>query len=133
MPEVTLNPKNQCTLDDPTDGADLPSAVSSARTTNELPTAAPAPPCLAQEPGSGGTTSECTDELVRQFAGPGGAGPFAPTPLEREQSCAAEGINFGSNCGKVAYEALKKQVNPVDLATCAASLVAFGLCELKGD
>src|SRR4051812_22540451 len=131
MPEVTLNPKNQCTFDDPTDGAGLPSPVASARTSNELPTPASSPPCLAHEPGSGGTTSECTDELVRQFAGSEGPGQFAPTPLTPKQSCVAEAISVGSNCGKVAYEAVKKQYNAVDIASCAAAVVSFGLCEFN--
>ena len=133
MPEVTLNPKNQCTLDDLTDGADLPSAVASARPFNELPTPAPAPSCLAHEPGSGGTTSECTDELVRNFAGSEGSGQYAPTPPTPKQSCVAEAISVGSNCGRVAYEAVKKQYNPVDIASCAAAVVSFALCEFNGD
>jgi len=133
MPEVSLTPKNQCTLDDPTDGADLPSAVPSARSPNEVPTTTPTPPCLAREPGGSGATSECTDELVRQFGGPDPAGPFASTPPAPQHSCLVEGISVGSNCGKVAYEALKKQYNPVDIASCAGSLVSFGLCEFKGD
>lgn len=129
MPEVTLNPINQCTLDDPTAGTDLSSAVSSAATSKELPTPAPAPPCLATEPGAGGATSQCSDELVRKFAAPAGPGPS----LAPKQSCAAEAVSVGSNCGKVAYEAVRKQYNVVDIASCAAAVVAFGLCEFNGD
>jgi hypothetical protein len=132
MPEVTLNPRNQCTLDDATGGADLPSVVPNARSSNEVPMAPLAPACLADEPGSGGTTSECTHELVRQFAG--SDGPAAPAPVTPKRSCVAEAVSVGSNCGKVAYEvARRREYNPMDVASCAAAVVSFGLCEFGGD
>ena len=125
MPEVSLNTKNQCTLDDPTDGADLP---------NEVPTAAPVPLCLAHEPGSGGATSDCTDELVRQFGGAQGAGPFAPTPLAEKASCSAETLSFVGACGKVLYElAEERKIDPFNVASCAGSISSLTHCEFKGD
>lgn len=134
MPEVSLDTKNQCTLDDPTDGADLPSAVPSVRTPNEVPTAAPVPLCLAHEPGSGGATSDCTDELVRQFGGAQGAGPFAPTPLAEKASCSAETLSFVGACGKVLYElAEERKIDPFNVASCAGSISSLTHCEFKGD
>ena len=137
MPEVSLDTKNQCTLDDPTDGANLPSAVPSVRTPNEVPTAAPVPLCLAHEPGSGGATSDCTEELVRNFGGGDGAGPLTPTPLGERRSCGLEVFSTLSNCGKVAAEALESlvakqnEVNAFDALNCAGSLAALSKCEFS--
>jgi hypothetical protein len=79
MPQINFNPTNQCTLDDPTDGAILPNT-----TPNVVPSAAPEgrhaeAGCQAREPGAGGSTSECKDELVRRFGGEG-AGPTQSEP-----------------------------------------------------
>jgi hypothetical protein len=134
MPEVSLNPKNQCTFDDPTDGADLPSAAPSTNVQAQAPTAAPVSPCQAQEPGSGGAPSECTDELVRQFGGAQGAGPFAPTPLAKGRECGAEDLSVLGSCGRVAYDAFKdKKVDGFNLASCAGSLASLAKCEFNVD
>lgn len=129
MPEVSLNPRNQCTLDDPTDGAEMPTVAPSASSANAAPSASSLPLCLAQEPDAAGASSEATDELVRNFGGSDGAGPFAPAPLAEERSCGIDTLSMLSNCGKVALEVRDKNVNGFDVASCLISVAQLAKCE----
>ena len=134
MPKVSPISPNQCTLDDPTDGADLSSTTPGAGPSSAAPTPPQTPPCLAQEPGVGGATSECTDALVRNFGGGDGAGPLAPTQFPRERPCLAEQLSAAGNCGKVVFDAVKEEkIDAFNVTSCASSLVALANCEFSGD
>jgi hypothetical protein len=141
MPKVSLSPQNQCTLDDPTDGADLPTAMPSAGSSSAAPSAPQIPPCLAREPGAGGATSECTDDIVRNFGSGAGVAPLVQPPVAKERSCGLELFAVASNCGKVALEVAAmlakaeapelpaKPLDSFDALNCAISVGALAKCE----
>ena len=128
MPQINFNPANQCTIDDPTDGAAPPSASSAVPAGSGSSVTAPEPPCQALESDSGGTGGECADALVRRF-GSEGRGPTLAEP-SGGPACDAETLSVLGNCGRIAYDYFaKKPVDRFDAVSCASSLISFARCE----
>ncbi|HTQ02787.1 MAG TPA: hypothetical protein VMI54_02980 [Polyangiaceae bacterium] len=132
MAGLTLGPINQCTLDDPTDGAEPPSFV-------------PAPPdgtkaepaCHPAMPGAGGRPGdECTDGLVRRFSGEGGAPSAEELQSEPSSanSCFDEALRALSMCSPLFAQQETPQAFKVSQGVgCAGAVEALVACLLKKD
>lgn len=99
MPDMSIPPINQCTFDDPTDGAGplaAPSGAPSSPDTTEVR------PCFDGPPGVEGGGDECADELVQRYNGQGGAAN-AEQALAGDGSwqCADEVLRAVAVCGAV--------------------------------
>ena len=133
MPEVNFTP-SQCTLSDPTDGADLPFATTEpARPALDQPLA-----CYDPSPGADGGSSDCAEELVRRFGGEGGApGTSGPvTTSESHGSCADDLLRAVGNCGAAAVAvATRGAALSVGFsgAGCLGAIGGLVECELKSD
>ncbi len=138
MPEVTFRPITQCTLDDPTDGAEPPSIVPDASNGAADAARGPnlTPPCQPAMPGAGGRGGdECTDALVRRFSGEGGA-PAAealPSALASSSSCLEEGLRALSMCSALVPVAVETRhaYTTTQILGCGAAAVALVECLTK--
>ena len=130
MPQISFNPTNQCTLDDPTDGADLPSLAPNATPASAAPSTAAEPSCQAPDQSHGGAPNECTDALVRRFSAEG-TGPTASEP-KGGPWCPLQLAAAAVSCGKVVLEVIERQPVPItDIANCAVNVSAFGHCKTE--
>jgi hypothetical protein len=130
MPQVNFESKNQCTFDDPTDGAEAPPATSSAAPPPPSPSAT-ATGCEARDPAAGGSTGECTDQLVRRF-GAEGAGSTLAEPSGK--ACLGATIGVLGSCGTLVYElSHDKGFDVSHAASCLGALVSLADCALGDD
>lgn len=129
VPQINFNPTNQCTLDDPTDGADLPTLAPNSAAPSGAPSTASEPSCQAPDHSNGGAANdECTDALVRRFSAEGAG----PTESEARGGpwCPLELFATALSCGKVLAEIVGRQPVPAsDAANCAANLNSLVHCK----
>jgi hypothetical protein len=128
MPDMSIPPINQCTLDDPTDGAgplDASSGPAPSPVTTDVR------PCLDAPAGAEGASGDCAGELVERFGGQSGA-PNADEGLVREGSwqCTNELLRVVATCGSVL--SATPQTGGVSLflagAACGAALDTLDTC-----
>ena len=99
MPEVTFTPINQCSLDDPSDGADLPSPIGAVPQN----TCAEALVCVDPTPESEG--SEGADELVQRFQAAAPPPSTTPSFSRTVDSCTDDVLRALSSCGSAVLAA----------------------------
>jgi hypothetical protein len=129
MPEVTFSPINQCTLDDPTDGAQ-PSSAPGAPSggAGALPGASSTScPALSGAGGDGGDA--CADALVRRFSSEGGA-PYIEEPdRDASPSCVHDALDALRTCSPLLLAATQPRAYVAAQAVqCAASVATLLGC-----
>jgi hypothetical protein len=128
VPQISFNPTNQCTLDDPSDGADLPSLAPNSAVPSGAASAAREPSCQAPDATKGGAPNdECTDALVRRFSAEGAAQPAAAP--KGGNLCPIETLATAVNCGKVVAEVMERQLpSAADAINCLSSIKSLVTC-----
>lgn len=137
MPQVTFRPLDQCTPDDPTDGAPAPSIEPSNGAPPNTPPPSTAPSCEPRVPGADGQGGDaCTDALVRRFSGEGGAPSIeaAPDAAGSSRSCVGEALRALSSCSPLLFPAeLPISYLASQQFGCAASALSLVECLTKDD
>jgi hypothetical protein len=131
MPDVRLGPINQCTPDDPTDGADQPSAAPGGSNlvaqAQREPDSAYA--CEPSGSGAGGRGNDCTDALVRRFSSERGAPVIEDAGSD---SCYQQAVGALQTCSSLLLSAtLPKAYVATQTVSCVAAAGTLVECLTK--